>query len=45
MEVLDLFILFLLVGKQVSAGDVDIVGVMVESHLMEGNQKLDTGKT
>lgn len=33
------------ISKQLSAGNTAIRGVMVESHLNEGNQKLDPGKT
>ncbi len=32
------------VSKQISNGNIDIFGVMVESHLVEGNQKLINGK-
>lgn len=34
-----------IVADQVSAGDKDIVGVMIESHINEGNQKLSIGVT
>lgn len=33
------------IAKQLAAGDTKIRGVMVESHLSEGAQKLDPGKT
>ena len=33
------------IAKQLAAGDTRIRGVMVESHLNEGAQKLDPGKT
>lgn len=33
------------VAEQVAAGNTAIRGVMIESHLVEGNQKLDPGKT
>ncbi|MSR33129.1 MAG: 3-deoxy-7-phosphoheptulonate synthase [Gemmataceae bacterium] len=32
------------VGKQVAQGDKRIIGVMVESHLVEGRQELEIGK-
>ncbi len=32
------------IGEQVQAGDPRIIGVMVESHLVEGNQKLVPGQ-
>ena len=33
------------VAGQIAAGDRRIIGVMVESHINEGNQKLQAGKT
>jgi len=33
------------VGEQVAAGNKSIIGVMLESNINEGNQKLDPGKT
>jgi len=33
------------IAKQVAGGDVSLIGVMLESHIHEGNQKLDPGKT
>jgi 3-deoxy-7-phosphoheptulonate synthase len=32
------------VGDQIAAGDRRIFGVMIESHLNPGNQKLEPGK-
>lgn len=33
------------VAKQISGGSNAIMGVMIESNLVEGNQKMDPGKT
>src|SRR5699024_4041948 len=32
------------VGRQIAAGDKRIIGAMIESHLVEGNQKVIPGK-
>jgi len=33
------------VGTQIANGERDVIGVMIESHLNEGNQSLNPGKT
>ena len=33
------------VAKQIAEGEKDIKGIMMESHLIEGNQPLNPGKT
>ena len=33
------------VGSQLALGEKDVVGIMLESHLNEGNQSLNPGKT
>jgi 3-deoxy-7-phosphoheptulonate synthase len=32
------------IGSQIAAGNKDVMGVMIESHLVAGSQKLNTGK-
>ena len=32
------------VAQQIAAGDDAIIGVMIESHLVEGNQNLESGE-
>ncbi len=33
------------IAKQIKAGSIHIVGCMIESHLVEGNQKVEAGKS